>query len=261
LRDDPRAAQALLLEEWFLRRVQGRYFPELHGLPQRQHLYYVMREYPGQTLAEQLRQQGPLSLNDWQDTASRLLRALGQLHRRNILHRDIKPENLHRGADGELRLLDFGLAFCPGLSGDEPHSLPGTPSYLAPEAFQGAAPDARQDLYGAGATLYRLLCGQYPYGEIEAFQHPRFGQPTAPSRYRPDLPAWLETWLLRALHSDPAQRFETAEECLLALEQGERQAGLRPTPLLARHPLRFWRGLALVSLLANLLLLLAWLQH
>ncbi|WP_374440605.1 protein kinase domain-containing protein [Pseudomonas panipatensis] len=261
LRDDPRAAQALLLEEWFLRRVQGRYFPELHGLPQRQHLYYVMREYPGQTLAEQLRQQGPLSLNDWQDTASRLLRALGQLHRRNILHRDIKPENLHRGADGELRLLDFGLAFCPGLSGDEPHSLPGTPSYLAPEAFQGAAPDARQDLYCAGATLYRLLCGQYPYGEIEAFQHPRFGQPTAPSRYRPDLPAWLETWLLRALHSDPAQRFETAEECLLALEQGERQAGLRPTPLLARHPLRFWRGLALVSLLANLLLLLAWLQH
>ncbi|SDH79205.1 bifunctional protein-serine/threonine kinase/phosphatase [Pseudomonas panipatensis] len=261
LRDDQRAAQALLLEEWFLRRVQGRYFPELHGLPQRQHLYYVMREYPGQTLAEQLHQQGPLSLNDWQDTASRLLRALGQLHRRNILHRDIKPENLHRGADGELRLLDFGLAFCPGLSGDEPHSLPGTPSYLAPEAFQGAAPDARQDLYGAGATLYRLLCGQYPYGEIEAFQHPRFGQPTAPSRYRPDLPAWLETWLLRALHSDPAQRFETAEECLLALEQGERQAGLRPTPLLARHPLRFWRGLALVSLLANLLLLLAWLQH
>lgn len=258
LHDDPQASQALLQEEWFLRRVQGRHFPELHGLPQRQHLYYVMREYPGQTLAERLRQGAP-SLAEWLELAPRLLRALGQLHRRNILHRDIKPENLHLGEDGELRLLDFGLAYCPGLSLDEAHQLPGTPSYLAPEAFQGAAPEARQDLYAAGVTLYRLLCERYPYGEIEAFQHPRFGTPTPASRYRPDLPAWLDAWLLRAVASDPAQRFETAEEALLALEQGERQAGLaaRPRPLLERAPLRTWQVIALLSLLINLLLAIA----
>lgn len=260
LREAPAAAQALLLEEWFLRRVQGRYFPELHSLPQRQHLYYVMRDYPGQTLAEHLTLNGPLPLDVWLGLARRLLRGLGQLHQRNIVHRDIKPENLHWSNDGELRLLDFGLAYCPGLSHDAPHDLPGTPSYLAPEAFQGAPPDVRQDLYGAGATLYRLLCAQYPYGEIEAFQHPRFGTPIPASRYRPDLPAWLDDWLGRLLASQPQQRFETAEECLLALEHGECQTPARPRPLLEREPLRVWRGVALTSLAINLGLIL-WLLH
>ncbi len=256
--DEPDAAQSLLLEEWFLRRVAGRHFPELHALPQRQHLYYVQREYAGQTLAQLLKQNGPLPLGQWQQLASRLLRGLGMLHRRNILHRDIKPENLHLGSDGELRLLDFGLAYCPGLSTTQGHELPGTPSYLAPESFQGAAPDARQDLYAAAVTLYQLLCGHYPYGEIEPFQHPRFGQPTPLSRYRPDVPAWLEELLARGLAADPEQRFETAEQWLLQLEQAERQPqALRPRPLLEREPLKVWRTLALGSLLLNLLLVIA----
>ncbi|WCD82445.1 bifunctional protein-serine/threonine kinase/phosphatase [Pseudomonas sp. TUM22785] len=254
--DEPAAGPALLQEEWFLRRVAGRHFAEVHPLPQRQHLYYLQREYPGQTVAERLRQAGPLALTEWLDLAPRLVRALGMLHRRNILHRDIKPENLLLGEDGELRLLDFGLAYCPGLSQDEAHSLPGTPSYIAPEAFNGVQPSAQQDIYGAGVTLYQLLTGHYPFGEIEAFQHPRFGTPTPASRYRPDLPAWLDECLGRALASDPGQRFETAEEWLLALEQGERKAlASKPRPLLEREPLKVWRGIALLSLLANLALL------
>lgn len=256
--DEVQAGPALLLEEWFLRRVAGRHFPEAHPLPQRQHLYYVQREYAGQTLAEHLRLSGPLGLPEWLDLAQRLLKALGLLHRRNILHRDIKPENLLWCDDGELRLLDFGLAYCPGLSRDEQHALPGTPSYIAPEAFAGIAPDRQQDLYAAGVTLYRLLTGHYPYGEIEAFQHPRFGTPAAPSRYRPDLPSWLDDCLLRAVAANPQDRFETAEEWLLSLEQGERQAlNVRPRPLLEREPLKVWRGVALGSLLLNLVLLVA----
>ncbi len=258
--DEAQAGAALLLEEWFLRRVAGRHFAEAHALPQRQHLYYVQREYAGQTLAEHLRLSGPLGLPEWLDLAPRLLKALGLLHRRNILHRDIKPENLLWCDDGELRLLDFGLAYCPGLSRDEQHALPGTPSYIAPEAFAGAAPDRQQDLYAAGVTLYRLLTGHYPYGEIEAFQHPRFGSPAAPSRYRPDIPAWLDDCLLRAVAASPGERFETAEEWLLVVEQGERQAlNVRPRPLLEREPLKVWRGVALASLLLNLILLVAFL--
>jgi serine/threonine protein phosphatase PrpC len=256
--DETQAGPALLLEEWFLRRVAGRCFAEVHALPQRQHLYYVQREYPGQTLAEHLRLNGPLGLAQWLDIASRLLKALGMLHRRNILHRDIKPENLLWGDDGELRIVDFGLAYCPGLSRDEANELPGTPSYIAPEAFAGAAPGPQQDLYSVGVTLYQLLTGHYPYGEIEAFQHPRFGQPTAASRYRPDLPGWLDDNLARALNADPQQRYETAEEWLHNLEQGERQAiSSSPRPLLEREPLRVWRGLALFSLVLNLVLLIS----
>ncbi|MCU1748762.1 bifunctional protein-serine/threonine kinase/phosphatase [Pseudomonas sp. 6D_7.1_Bac1] len=255
LNNDTTAAQALLCEEWFLKRVAGRSFPEVHPATQRQHLYYVMREYPGVTLAELFAQNGPLPLPQWQHLAERLLRAVGMLHRRQIFHRDIKPENLLLAEDGELRLLDFGLAYCTGLSEDPSNALPGTPSYIAPEAFNGDLPTPQQDLYSVGVTLYYLATGHYPYGEIEAFQRPRFGSPISANRYRPDLPDWLGQSLERAVCADPAQRYETAEEWLLLLEQGERRSlSVRPRPLLEREPLKVWRTLALVLLLINLVL-------
>ncbi len=256
LADHPQAGQALLSEEWFLKRVAGRHFPQIHACTQRQHLYYVMREYAGTTLADVFQHSGPLPLAQWQDIAERLLRAVGLLHRRQILHRDIKPENLLLGDDGELRLLDFGLAYCPGLSEDAPSTLPGTPGFIAPEAFRGEPPSAQQDLYSVGVTLYYLLTGHFPYGEIEAFQRPRFGVPVSASRYRPDLPDWLAQSLERGVAADPQQRFETAEEWLLVLEQGERQSlSMRPRPLLEREPLKVWRTMALVALLGNVVLL------
>jgi len=256
LRDDHLAGQALLSEEWFLKRVAGRHFPEVHAAGQRQHLYYVMREYSGSTLAQLAQRNATLPLAQWQNLAERLLRAVGMLHRRQIIHRDIKPENLLLGDDGELRLLDFGLAYCPGLSEDQPSALPGTPSYIAPEAFRGDPPSPQQDLYAVGVTLYFLLTGHYPYGEIEAFQRPRFGVPVNASRYRPDLPDWIAQSLERAVAVAPGERFETAEEWLLLLEQGERRSlSVRPRPLLEREPLKVWRTLALVSLLVNLVLL------
>jgi serine/threonine protein phosphatase PrpC len=253
--DDPQAAQALLMEEWFLRRVSGRAFADIHPATQRRHLYYVQREYPGRTLEAQWQADGPLPLADWLDCATRLLRAVGQLHRRNLIHRDIKPDNLHRGADGALRLLDFGLAHCPGLSPEPDGRVPGTPSYIAPELYQGAAPAPAQDLFAVGVTLHRLLTGQFPYGEIEPFQTPRLHAPTPASRRRPDVPAWLDAWLARCLAVDPAQRFETAEEALLQLEQGERLP-MRPRPLLEREPLKTWRTIAALALLLDLALAL-----
>ncbi|BAO61272.1 serine/threonine protein phosphatase PrpC [Pseudomonas protegens] len=262
LHNDLTACQGLLCEEWLLRRVAGRHFPQVHSATSRQHLYYLMREYPGRTLAQLLRQNGPLPLAQWQPLAEHLLRAIGLLHRRQILHRDIKPDNLLLGDDGELRVLDFGLAYCPGLSADPAHLLPGTPSFIAPEAFDGEPPGPQQDLYAVGVSLYYLLTGHYPHGEIEAFQRPRFGAATNPGRYRPDLPEWLAQSLERGVNADPAQRYETAEEWLLALEQGERRSlSTRSRPLLEREPLKVWRGIALLALLLNLILLLSLLHH
>jgi serine/threonine protein phosphatase PrpC len=261
-RDEAEAGQALLLEEWFLRRVAGRFFPELHPLPDRQHLYYVMREYPGATLAQTFARHGPMERGRWMSMAQELIGAIGLLHRRNVVHRDIKPENLLIDDSGALRVLDFGLAFCPGLSADATGDTPGTPTFIAPEAFEGCAPAPSMDLYAASVTLYFLLTGHYPYGEIEAFQHRRFGNPVPLSRYRPDIPEWLERHLDRALQADPARRFETAEQWLLHLEKGElAMLDARARPLLEREPVKVWRTVALIALTLNLVLGIWLLKH
>ena len=190
----------------------------------------------------------------------RTLKAVAVLHRLAIIHRDIKPENLHLGADGRLRLLDLGVAASDGEDAAETFNEinnPGTPSYMAPELFAGTRASESSDLYAVGVTLYQLLTRKYPYGEIEPFQSPRFGDPVLPTRHRPDLPDWLESVLLKAVARAPADRFETAEEFLLALERGAQRPlrVARRTPLLQRDPLLGLKLLAMTSLAVNALLI------
>lgn len=254
---DSEAEQALLVEEWLQKRLTAHYFAEVKPLPARQYLYYLLRWYPGATLAERrLREGGSISPSEAVKVGLRLTRALAALHRLNIVHRDVKPENVHIDNEDRLRLLDLGVAHCPGLTVDKNGVLPGTPSYMAPELFDGASASVQSDLYAAGVTLYWLLTGHFPYGEVEAFQRPRFGTPELPTRYRPDLPLWLENVLLKAVERDPVRRFETAEELLLALEKGDAHSLTvrRRVPWAERAPLRLWRAIALVSLLLNLVL-------
>lgn len=254
--DDELARQSLMVEEWLLARMASHYFPEIGQHGERSHLYLLIREYEGATLAQRHDRKEAWSVPAGVQIGLRLLRALGLLHRKNVLHRDIKPENIHLADDGRLRLLDFGAACCPGLTDDGATTQPGTPSFMAPELFAGQPASAQSDLYAAGVTLYWLFTGHYPYGEIEAFQRPRFGEPIPPTRHRPDLPAWLENLLLKAVARDPAQRFETAEEFVHALEMGERDpVARRHVPLIEREPLKFWQYLALIAIVLDLVLL------
>ena len=196
------------------------------------------------------------------ELGTRILKGLAALHRLSIVHRDIKPDNLHVDAEGRLRILDLGVAAADSQHDGqkfEEINNPGTPSYMAPE-LHGARPTPageQTDLYAVGVTLYQLLTRKYPYGEIEPFQTPKFGDPEPPTRYRPDIPAWLESVLLKAVAREPKARFETAEEFLLALERGAHRPLVVPrkSPLLARDPQLGLKLLAAVSLVANLLML------
>lgn len=256
--DDEQERTAFAHEEWIAKRVVARFFPQVIPAEYRNWLYYLSTWHEGQTLQQKLDAGAHFTVPEVVAHGERLVRALAALHRRSILHRDIKPANIHLGLDGELRVLDFGVA----LSGLEQHRTlqapqAGTPSFLAPEQFDGAPPAPQTDLYAAGVTLYLMLTRRYPYGEIEPFQHPRFGEPVHPTRYRPDIPVWLENVLLKAVARDPAERFETAEEFQLALERGANRPlpARGPTPLAQRDPTLLWRAVACVSLVLNLLLL------
>jgi protein phosphatase len=265
LADDRVSCEGLLGEEWLAKRLVSRHFPQVVPLPApvRHHLYYVMTFHTGATLQQHLDSGRHFTVAEAAQIGAQVAKALGALHRLSIIHRDIKPANLLQGENGELRVLDMGVALAAGVPYPELQGNPGTPSYMAPELFDARdtqqRASAQSDLYAAGVTLYHLLTRKYPYGEIEPFQHPQFADPTPPTRYRPDIPQWLENVLLRAVGRDPKQRFETAEEMLLALERGEAQphlsvrAPLR-TPLTQR-PAALWQAIALISIVLNLLLL------
>jgi protein phosphatase len=255
LADDSESCNGLLNEEWLGKRVLAHYFPQVLPLSteRRSCLYYVMSWHAGATLQQMLDSGQHFSTVDVAGIGIRLVKGLGALHRLNILHRDIKPANLHQGDDGKLRILDLGVAHSSGTSAPSTGN-PGTPSYMAPELFAGEAATSQCDLYAAGVTLYHLLTRRYPYGEIEPFQHPHFGDPVPPTRYRPGIPQWLENIMLKAVAKSPQSRFETAEEMLLALEVGERKPILPPprTPLVWR--MKKWHWITFFSLLINIIL-------
>jgi serine/threonine protein phosphatase PrpC len=257
LGDDLECCSGLLNEEWLAKRVVSRYFAQVIPVAaeRRSCLYYVMSWHPGATLQQKLDSGQHFPAAEVGNIGISLAKGLGALHRLNIVHRDIKPANLHQGDDGKLRILDLGVALNPGSS-TVTAGNPGTPSYMAAELFRGESATTQSDLYSAGVTLYHLLTRHYPYGEIEPFQRPRFGDLVPPTRYRPDIPQWLENIIIKAVARDPAQRFETAEEMLLALEVGERKPLLTPSrsPLAERDPLLLWQGLAVLAIIANVLL-------
>lgn len=256
---DPEAQAGLLAEQWLMKRLTSHYFPRVIDVPvhERQHLYLAMDWHAGATLADRVAAGQRQHPADMVSLGIRLCKAMGAMHRLNILHRDIKPENILIAADSKVYLLDFGVAQCPGVTAQDDGRCPGTPSYLAPECFAGQPASEQTDIYALGVTLYFGLTRKYPYGEIEPFQNPRFGDPVPASRYRPDLPEWLDSALLKAVARDPALRFETAEEMRFALEVGDAKPlqVARSSALLARDPLAFWQMVAVAALVFNLLLL------
>jgi serine/threonine protein phosphatase PrpC len=257
--DDALECAAFAQEEWLTRRVVARFFAQYVPWPTRSYAYFLTTWHEGNTLAEKLSAHEHFTVPEVIAWSAKLARALGALHRRGVLHRDIKPENIHIGVDQELRVLDLGIA----VSGANPdrgasNARAGTQSYLAPELFEDATPNTQTDLYSVGVTIYHLLTRKFPYGEIEPFQRPKFGEPTALTRYRPEIPHWLENLVLKSVAKDPSQRFETAEELLVTIERGALHPVTAPAaePLSTRTSLTAWRWIATLSLLGNLIVLL-----
>lgn len=263
---DPEERAMLAHEAWLGARVTDQRDTGLVRVyePVNPSCFYTLFEWiDGAMLSDMLARREPFSVADVVAGVADVVRALGRLHQYGVIHRDVKPDNVLKGVDGQWRLMDLGVA----LSGKEPQALrvlhAGTPSYMNPEQW-GDDPvesraDPQGDLFALGVTLYQWLTGRLPYGEIEPYQVGRYKRvnPIAPSRLRPDVPIWLDHIVLKAIAKEKKQRFETAEEMLLALERGASRplSAIAATPLVGRDPIDLWRAAFAVSVLFNLLLI------
>ena len=252
---------AFVREAWVGARVHSPWVGRTIELPPGRQtcLYTVMPLYPGELLATRLARSPSVGLEEGRNIAIKLARGAAALHRAGIIHRDIKPDNVILEGDESLKLIDLGVVRVPGLEDFPPEDIPGTLGYMAPEMLAGEPGNEATDIYALGVTMFRAFTSEFPYGNPDATTPPRRNRPTALSALRPDLPAWLQAALGRAIAIDPTERFRDMLEFAVEMETGPARAPLavrKPRTLYERSPLLFWQGLAALLALALLFSLL-----
>jgi serine/threonine-protein kinase len=187
-------------------------------------------------LAERELKQQPFGLGELVDLLTPVARTLETAHEAGILHRDIKPSNIFIANQGNVRLLDFGFAKFISLRGlTRLGHVAGSPSYIAPEAWGGQPDklDARVDVYGLAAVVFRALAGRPPFQAAKVYDLYRMvTEAKRPSllEYRPDLPEDIDGWVEQSLAIDPNQRFSQIGALWTSISVLVTRASARPRP-------------------------------
>ncbi|MER7931845.1 MULTISPECIES: Stk1 family PASTA domain-containing Ser/Thr kinase [unclassified Streptomyces] len=186
--------------------------------------YIVMEYVDGSTLRELLHSGRKLLPERAMEMTIGILQGLEYAHRSGIVHRDIKPANVMLTRNGQVKVMDFGIARAMGDSGmtmTQTAAVIGTAQYLSPEQAKGEQVDARSDLYSTGCLLYELLTVRPPFvGDSPvavAYQHVR-EEPQSPSVFDPEITPEMDAIVLKALVKDPNYRYQSADEMRADIE-------------------------------------------
>ena len=187
-------------------------------------LQYIVMEYiDGITLKEYINKQGAITWNDALFFMTQILRAVQHAHDKGIVHRDIKPHNIILLKNGNIKVTDFGIA---RFSRSETRTLTeqaiGSVHYIAPEQAKGEYTDEKADIYSLGVVLYEMLAGSVPF-EADSAVSVALMQLQADAKkltdINPDIPLGLEQICIHAMQKDPMDRYQTATEMLLDIEE------------------------------------------
>lgn len=235
-----------------------------NGLP-----FIAMELIDGPSLRELLDKGRQFSPDRVAKIIRQLLKGLAYAHAMGLVHRDIKPANIMFNSNGVLKLTDFGIAHLIASDWTHTDALSGSPCYMSPEQVRAQALDGRSDLFSVGVVMYEMLAGRLPFaGDNMAtiVYQIMFETPPAPQEINPEVPSWLSQVVMTCLQKDAAQRYQTADDLVMALKTGAAETDGRVAPTLARATVatallrtlgkgRAYRRIALLLLVLGALLL------
>ncbi len=215
--------------------------------------YIVMEYVDGITLKEYIQKQGIITWNDAVFFISQVLKALQHAHDKGIVHRDVKPQNIMLLPTGDIKVTDFGIA---RFSRTETETLTenaiGSVHYISPEQAQGKPTDERADIYSLGVVFYEMLAGRVPFEADSAVSVALMQVKNTAKRLtdiNPDIPVGLEQICIHAMQKNPLERYQTATEMLLDLEEVSRNpnATFDYSYIVDKQPTKFVKNESLAS--------------
>ncbi|MBI5366189.1 MAG: serine/threonine protein kinase [Planctomycetes bacterium] len=225
LTEDPTYVKRFLLEAQSAARLEHPNVVAIHNVGcERGHYFILMQYVEGESLGTLLKRKKRLPAAEAARLLAPVCRALGAAHETGLVHRDIKPDNIMLGKDGQVRVMDFGLARLAGSMSRVSASgtVVGTPFYMAPEQARGKEVDGRADLYSLGVTFHELVTGAPPFrGDtpMEVMLHHLQDPPPPPRSLCPDVPESADRVIAKLLNKEPDQRYPSAGSLLTDLDQ------------------------------------------
>lgn len=255
----------MLLEEWIARRLDSPHTLRPFSPAQpRQHLYVALEYVEGHTLTQWMADHVKPELDAVRGIVEQVAKGLQAFHSKEMLHQDLRPDNVMIDRNGTVRLIDYGSAHVAGLmegtGAAQATSLVGTLQYTAPEYFLGGEGTPRSDLFALAVITYQMLTHHLPYGlqvtQLRTAADLRKLRYVPVRHHRPDLPAWLDAVLMKALHAQPEKRQEVVSELVGDLRNPDAHfLRQRPPPLIERNPVIFWQATTLVLAVTVVVLL------
>jgi len=261
--DDPAYIDRFMHEEWVGRRINNPHVFKVYQLAHhRSCLYYVTEFLEGGSLAQWILDNPTPDLSEVRRIADEIVKGLRGFHRKEMVHQDLKPDNIMIDAHGHVKVIDFGCVQVAGLkeiyTPIKNEGVAGTANYIAPEIFDGFEGTPKSDMYSLGVTLYAMLTrGKLPYGELEKTQKHKDYRYISVRQYNPNVPVWMDGAIQKAVHPNPKYRYDRFSELLTDLSNPNAEMIKRHVPLLERNPVVFWRSIAIIMFIINLIIVIS----
>ena len=241
--NDPSFAARFKQEAQAAAALQSPYIVSVYDWGKDADTYYIVMEYlRGTDLKSGIRKHGALDCKKVAQIGSQIAQALSVAHRHDIIHRDIKPQNIMVQPDGNIKVMDFGIARAKNSHLTQDNSVLGTAHYVSPEQTQGKELGPTTDIYSLGIVMYEAATGQVPFQGDDAISvalKQVNEQPKPPSQLNPAVDPSLESIILKCMQKNPAERFQTADELYRTLRDylaGRMQAVNSATAMLPAQP-------------------------